>query len=111
MFRKGTTLLRKEVRDQLADKDRSVVVDIHQDMIQEKFWQTHSEILDKKSKSGEPYEPEGGVALSQLVQEQLDRRRNRGGTFEEKDSNNKNEKWILRCFIIDNLFLCTYLKA
>lgn len=89
MFRKGTTLLRKDVLDPLADKKRTVVVDIHQDMIQDKFWQTHSEIFDKKSKSGEPYQPEGGV--SKLVQEQLDRRRKQGND-KHVNSNNKSEK-------------------
>ncbi|XP_011187676.1 probable tRNA(His) guanylyltransferase [Zeugodacus cucurbitae] len=48
MFRKGTILLRKRVK--ISDKDgfnRQLIVPVHDDMIREKFWKEHSELLGK----------------------------------------------------------------
>lgn len=50
MFRKGTTLLRKtiEVPSEETQKPRQVIFPIHSDLIKEKFWKDHDEILTGK---------------------------------------------------------------
>ncbi|XP_011198234.2 probable tRNA(His) guanylyltransferase [Bactrocera dorsalis] len=48
MFRKGTILLRKRVK--ISDHDslnRQLIVPVHDDMIREKFWKDHTELLGK----------------------------------------------------------------
>lgn len=48
MFRKGTILLRKKVTlgKEVTNK-RQLIVPIHQDMIRDKFWKEHTELLGK----------------------------------------------------------------
>lgn len=48
MFKRGTLLLRKTVLDN--DVSRSVIVDVHDDMLKDKFWKEHSGLLLPKSK-------------------------------------------------------------
>ncbi|XP_065086136.1 probable tRNA(His) guanylyltransferase [Ochlerotatus camptorhynchus] len=53
MFRKGTTLLRKKVK--LTDgKSLSLTVPIFDDMIVDKFWEIHPELLDSKLNDTDP---------------------------------------------------------
>ncbi|XP_073828472.1 probable tRNA(His) guanylyltransferase [Musca autumnalis] len=47
MFRKGTILLRKKVPVNEDKLKRQLIVPIHDDLIREKFWKTHSELLGK----------------------------------------------------------------
>lgn len=47
MFRKGTTLFRKQVRLD-ADRERVLIVPFHGDIIGERFWKDHSDLLEKK---------------------------------------------------------------
>ncbi|XP_055843914.1 probable tRNA(His) guanylyltransferase [Episyrphus balteatus] len=47
MFRKGTILLRKYVQVPGSDKKRQLCVPLHEDMIREKFWKDHPELLGK----------------------------------------------------------------
>lgn len=47
MFRKGTILLRKRVRLPGSDSRRQMIFPIHDDMIKEKFWKVHEELLGK----------------------------------------------------------------
>lgn len=49
MYRKGTILLRKVVNSPpSAGKPRQVVLPFHTDLINDKFWNEHSEILALK---------------------------------------------------------------
>lgn len=47
IFKRGTLLLRKTILDN--DISRSVIVDVHDDMLKEKFWKEHSGLLLPKS--------------------------------------------------------------
>ncbi|XP_053948524.1 probable tRNA(His) guanylyltransferase [Anastrepha ludens] len=48
MFRKGTILLRKRVKTTGEDGlNRQLIIPYHDDMIREKFWKEHSELLGK----------------------------------------------------------------
>lgn len=47
IFRKGTTLLRKRVQLPNSESRRQLIVPLHEDMIREKFWKTHEELLGK----------------------------------------------------------------
>ncbi|XP_012162852.1 probable tRNA(His) guanylyltransferase isoform X2 [Ceratitis capitata] len=46
MFRKGTILLRKRVKIENS-LNRQLIVDLHNDMIRDKFWKDHTELLGK----------------------------------------------------------------
>ncbi|KAK4879237.1 hypothetical protein RN001_007383 [Aquatica leii] len=45
MFRKGTILLRKKITNPNNDKLRQVIFPLHEDLVHNKFWAKHSEIL------------------------------------------------------------------
>ncbi|XP_055915296.1 probable tRNA(His) guanylyltransferase [Eupeodes corollae] len=47
IFRKGTILLRKYVQVPGSEKKRQLCVPFHEDMIREKFWKDHPELLGK----------------------------------------------------------------
>lgn len=47
MFRKGTILLNKKVK--VDDQMKNLVVPLYDDLIREKFWKEHDEILTRKS--------------------------------------------------------------
>ncbi|XP_077291019.1 tRNA-histidine guanylyltransferase [Arctopsyche grandis] len=79
MFKKGTILLRKKVIDPLNDNKSSLIVNIHEDMIQEKFWKTHSELLENKA----PQMYELPQEIHSLILEQLNKRRNRKNAAEQ----------------------------
>lgn len=67
MFRKGTILLTKQIKVD-GDKKKKIVVPIYDDLIRDKFWTDHDELLEKKSPK--PYEfPDQD--LPQLVNELL----------------------------------------
>lgn len=46
IYKKGTTLLRKRIKNPRNEKMRQVVLPLHIDMIQDKFWSDNHEILD-----------------------------------------------------------------
>lgn len=48
MFRKGTILLKKQIKLE-GSKKKKVVVPIYDDLIKEKFWKEHDELLEKKN--------------------------------------------------------------
>lgn len=48
MYRKGTILLRKKIKVDGMKNARQLIVPLHVDMIREKFWTEHYEILDRK---------------------------------------------------------------
>jgi tRNA(His) guanylyltransferase len=66
MFRKGTILMTKQIKVD-GEKKKKVVVPIYDDLIKEKFWKEHDELLDKKS----PKFHEIADELPQLVKELL----------------------------------------
>nr|XP_019563226.2 probable tRNA(His) guanylyltransferase [Aedes albopictus] len=75
MYRKGTVLLRKKVT--VADnKSLSLIVPIFDDMIGDKFWQTHPELLDGKAKSNDPFDI-GADIEHVLVQYQIEKHNKR----------------------------------
>lgn len=49
IFKKGTILLRKKVLHPKHGKMRQIILPLNEDLIQDEFWKTHSEILDIKS--------------------------------------------------------------
>ena len=71
MFRKGTTLLRKLVAF-ANEKPKKLIVPIHEDMIQKKFWDKHSELLDSKVKPI-PY-PLDKDSTNNLIRYQIERK-------------------------------------
>lgn len=77
MFRKGTILLRKKVDVPNSKSVRQLIVPIFDDLIQEKFWKTHHELLEKKTPQryevNEVKEGDGEVVeLPELVLMQLE---------------------------------------
>lgn len=75
MYRKGTVLLRKKVT--VADnKSLSLIVPIFDDMIGDKFWQTHPELLDGKAKSNDPFDIDADIEHV-LVQYQIEKHNKR----------------------------------
>ncbi|KAK9869358.1 hypothetical protein WA026_003115 [Henosepilachna vigintioctopunctata] len=48
IFRKGTILLRKRIKKPNSEHFKRVIVPLHEDLIGEKFWNTHSEVLSIK---------------------------------------------------------------
>lgn len=66
IFKRGTILLRKSLQDR--DIMRNIIVDVHDDMLKEKFWQEHSDLLSTKpSKRKLIYEGR----LTEIIREQL----------------------------------------
>lgn len=66
MFKRGTILLRRMVDDK--PKARTVIVDVHEDMLKEKFWSNNSCLLNPKSP--QPIVTAGDI--SDIVKEQLE---------------------------------------
>lgn len=48
MFRKGTILITKQIKLE-GSKKKKVVIPIYDDLIKEKFWKEHDELLDRKN--------------------------------------------------------------
>lgn len=49
IFKKGTILLRKKIKHPKHQKTQQVILPLHEDLIQDKFWEVNSEILSIKS--------------------------------------------------------------
>ncbi|XP_025829713.1 probable tRNA(His) guanylyltransferase [Agrilus planipennis] len=49
MFKKGTILIRKRIKIPDQNKSRLVIVPLYEDLMQDKFWNEHSELLEIKS--------------------------------------------------------------
>lgn len=48
MFRKGTILMTKQIKIEGSKSKKKVVVPVYDDLIREKFWLDHDELLDRK---------------------------------------------------------------
>lgn len=70
IYRKGTILLTKQIKVS-ADKTRKIVIPIHDDLIREKFWKEHDELLEKKSPKFYEF-PENLQPYPELVKKLLD---------------------------------------
>ncbi|XP_022914191.2 probable tRNA(His) guanylyltransferase [Onthophagus taurus] len=46
IFKKGTILLRKKVLNPKSQKNKTTIIPLHEDLIGDKFWEKHSEILN-----------------------------------------------------------------
>ncbi|VVD01751.1 unnamed protein product [Leptidea sinapis] len=66
IFKRGTVLLRKSVSKENSGKPSAVIVDIHDDMLKEKFWHKHS-YLFKNSKEIVLHEG----SMTDIINEQL----------------------------------------
>ncbi|XP_974895.2 probable tRNA(His) guanylyltransferase [Tribolium castaneum] len=76
MFKKGTILIRKRIKSPKHGKARLVILPLHEDLIQDKFWEKNSEIL--AIKTAQLYEwpeesPLPSLVLSQLHIGEFDR--------------------------------------
>ncbi|RZB73456.1 tRNA(His) guanylyltransferase [Asbolus verrucosus] len=69
MYRKGTILIRKRIKNPEHGKMRQVILPLHEDMIQDNFWQKHSEILAIKSSQSYEWPPD--MPLPDIVMSQL----------------------------------------
>lgn len=69
LFKKGTILIRKRLKHPKHGKMRQVILPLHEDLIQNKFWQIHSEILAIESSQFYEFPPDSD--LPELVQTQL----------------------------------------
>ncbi|XP_034826728.2 probable tRNA(His) guanylyltransferase [Maniola hyperantus] len=47
MYKKGTLLIRKTLSTEVLNKNISVIVDVHSDMLKDIFWKDHSTLLSK----------------------------------------------------------------
>ncbi|KAJ6638986.1 putative tRNA(His) guanylyltransferase [Pseudolycoriella hygida] len=73
MYRKGTILLRKKVKTSEMKNRRQLIVPLHVDMIKEKFWTEHNEILDKKPSQNYEFEKTVEELIPKLVQLQIEK--------------------------------------
>lgn len=72
MYRKGTILVRKNSRvKSLNDKKCQLIIPLFVDMIQDKFWKDHPEILSKENTT--EYVPSDEELGNKLIQKQLER--------------------------------------
>lgn len=70
MFRRGTLLLKKTIANESSAKNQTVIVDVHDDMLKDKFWQQHSSmLLVKPSKQNLVYEGH----MTSLISEQINK--------------------------------------
>ena len=46
MFRKGTTLVRKFIKEAKSENKRHVIIPMHCDIIRDQFWEENPEIID-----------------------------------------------------------------
>lgn len=69
VFKKGTILLKKCIKHLKNDKIRKVVVPLHEDLIQDKFWQINSEVL--AIEGAKLYELSTDQEMHELVKTQL----------------------------------------
>lgn len=70
MYRKGTILIRKSVKVPVVDKTVQLVVPFFTDLIQDKFWLDHPEILTKEKPN---FYELGELAEHSLMQKQFER--------------------------------------
>lgn len=75
MYRKGTILLRKKVKVADMKNKKQLIVPLNVDMIREKFWTEHHEILDKKPSQDYvfPKDGEEPIPIPKLVKYQIDK--------------------------------------
>lgn len=69
IFKKGTILIRKRIKHPKHQKIRQVILPLHEDLIQDRFWEVNSEIL--AIKSSQLYEFPAQLDLPELVLSQL----------------------------------------
>lgn len=71
MFRKGTILLRKKVAiGETGANKRQLIVPLHDDMIRDKFWKLHTELLGKYT-PGEYKKCEENTDFPELITRQI----------------------------------------
>ncbi|KAJ2953696.1 hypothetical protein O0L34_g1313 [Tuta absoluta] len=69
IFKRGTLLLRKSVFVESLQRDLTVIVDVHDDMLKDKFWSNHADLLTlKASKQKLVYDGE----ITDIIKEQID---------------------------------------
>lgn len=81
IFKKGTILLRKRIKHPFSGKLMQVILPLHEDLIQDKFWERNSEILEIKT-SGE-YDWIGDLPELVAKQLKLDKKEKKEGTPDE----------------------------
>ncbi|CAG4998731.1 unnamed protein product [Parnassius apollo] len=67
IFKRGTLLLKKHINMNESYKCVSVIVDVHDDMLKEKFWTYHKDLLFMKSKQNFIYDG----PITEIISEQL----------------------------------------
>ncbi|CAG4944495.1 unnamed protein product [Colias eurytheme] len=72
IFKRGTILLRQIVSEDTSDKKVTAIVDIHDDMLKEKFWQKHCDLLEPRSKKILSYDG----PITDIIREQIQSREN-----------------------------------
>lgn len=74
MFRKGTILLRKRIQSSDGIK-RQIILPLHEDMIGEKFWNMHAELLGKYTPGDYDLEEKLLEDMPKLLSKQLEKLR------------------------------------
>lgn len=69
MFKKGTILLRKRIRNPRNGKQQLTVIPLHEDMTNSAFFERHSEVLS--AESGREYNWPEGEPFPDFVMSQL----------------------------------------
>ncbi|XP_023945348.1 probable tRNA(His) guanylyltransferase [Bicyclus anynana] len=67
MFKRGTLLIRKTLSNEASNKNISVIVDVHSDMLKDSFWKEHCYLLSKSKIQYLNYEG----PLTDIVKEQI----------------------------------------
>lgn len=65
IFKRGTLLIRKSL---LNNTSKSIIVDVHDDMLKDKFWKQHSNLLLPKIKESMVYDG----PITDIIAEQTD---------------------------------------
>ncbi|XP_056630131.1 probable tRNA(His) guanylyltransferase [Diorhabda sublineata] len=69
LFKKGTILLRKHIKHPLHGKQRLVIFPLHEDLIQDTFWERHTNIM--LGETSQTYDYPISAPLPNLVLQQL----------------------------------------
>ncbi|CAH0404883.1 unnamed protein product [Chilo suppressalis] len=78
IFKRGTLLIRKTLPDASNEKSYSIIVDTHCDMLKDKFWEEHANLLSIKSSKVKNFY---NGPITEIIKEQL--------VSKEKDNSNK----------------------
>lgn len=90
IFKRGTLLIKKNITD--PNFVKNVIVDIHDDMLKDKFWKEHSSLLLNKMKPADSLKYEGRI--TDIIMEQLNSKDSKINEDSENKEEIKFKSWV-----------------